>query len=248
VKAWFGESLPILIGAAILGAAFLGPIIASLAFTFAVLAVKILMFGGTLVTTLISVFASIAGRLLTPIKWLVRGVGMLLKAAIGAASAGIIAVAAVVTGFFVGMFKMAQEEGDNFGETWARMWANIFTTVQWYGDHVKNFLSFIGTNALIIFENLGAGIINAFMWAFDGVRSAFIGVFNFIAGYTNKLAEVISKPLTSVMQTIGDMLSWLASRLSVAASAERIAVRAWATRSMSDRLSRSGPDGERPRN
>jgi hypothetical protein len=112
------------------------------------------------------------------------------------------------------MFAMAQEEGDTFTQTWDRMWNNIFTTIEWYGDHILNFLSYIGQNTLTFFENVGAHIANFFMAGFDVVYNAFAVVFNFIREQSNKLATLISAPLTSIIQTIGDLLVGLGKTIS----------------------------------
>jgi|GEM_PF-6261372 len=209
VKAWFGESLPLLIAGSILAVTFLGPITAALVSAFATLAVTVLKLLGPWMWK----------KAVWPaLKWLAsqlwRGFTGIIQGIAGAITAASAIVIAAFVAFFAGMFAMAQQEGDTFTQTWDRMWNNIFTTVEWYGDHIGNFLSYIGQNTLTFFENIGAHIANFFMAGFDVVHNAFAVVFNFVREYSNKLATLISAPLTSIIQTIGDLLIGLGKTIS----------------------------------
>jgi hypothetical protein len=219
MKAWFGESLPLLIAGAILSLTFLGPIMAAFASVFASIAGGVVKLGFKLLWWgLKKVFTSIGPRLLTMVgNWgqlLWHGIKQVFLYIAGSITAAAAIVIVAFAAFFAGMFAMAQQEGDSFGETWDRMWNNIFLTVEWYGDHIWNFLSYIGRNTLTFFENVGVHIANFFTGGFDVVYNAFAFVFNFIREQSNKLATLISSPLTSIIQTIGDLLVGLGKTIS----------------------------------
>jgi hypothetical protein len=223
MKAWFGESLPLLIAGAILSLTFLGPIMAAFASVFASIAGWVVKLGFKFLWWGIKqVFTSIGPRLLTIVgNWgqlLWHGIKQVFTTVFrtivgGISAAGAIVIAAFVA-FFVGMFTMAEQEGDTFAQTWDRMWDDIGNTVVAYGEHIWNFLSYIGRNTLTFFENVGVHIANFFTGGFDVVYNAFAVVFNFIREQSNKLATLISSPLTSIIQTIGDLLVGLGKTIS----------------------------------
>jgi hypothetical protein len=231
VDAWFGESLPLLIAGAIIGLTVFGPIIAAFA-SLAGFLFK-LAFTALWEHSLKQVFIQIATKMWGWFvgfgKFLLNGIGTVIRTlasvlwnvlttvfrtiVAGISAAGLIVIAAFVA-FFVGMFEMAKQEGDTFAQTWDRMWDDIGNTVVAYGEHILNFLSYIGQNTLTFFENVGAHISNFFTAGFDIVYNAFAVVFNFVREYTNKLATLISAPLTSIIQTIGDLLVGLGKTIS----------------------------------
>lgn len=209
VDAWFGESLPLLIAGSILAVTFLGPITAALISAFTTISVTLLKLLGPWMwkNAVWPALKFLAKNLWRGFTWIIEGV-------IGAITAPIAIVLAAFLAFFVGMFTMAEQEGDTFAQTWDRMWDDIGNTVVAFGEHILNFLSYIGQNTLTFFENIGAHIANFFMAGFDVVYNAFAVVFNFIREQSNKLATLISAPLTSIIQTIGDLLVGLGKTIS----------------------------------
>lgn len=231
VKAWFGESLPLLIAGAIIGLTFFGPIIAA----FASLAGFIfkLAFTALWEHSLKQVFINIATKmwgwflrfgkfLLNGIGTIIRGIASFLwnvlttvfRTIVGAlGAAGLIVVAAFVA-FFVGMFTMAEQEGDTFQETWDRMWNTIFTTFQYYGNQIWGALKFVGENVVVIFKNLGAGIANFFLGTWDSVMEIATTGYNFMTKITNSLVAVLLSPITMMFQVIGKLISGLGDMIA----------------------------------
>lgn len=201
VQAWFGGSLPLLIAGAVTLAAF-GPVIAALASVFASIAVGMvkLVFHLFWENGLKLAVQRLGGWLLQGLTRMFLYVFEGLTGSIAAAGA-IVAVAFVA--FFVSMFNMAEQEGDTFQETWDRMWNNIFTTIEWYASNIMTF-----------FENVGAYITNFFLGIGNGIWNFFASVNNAVVLQTNKLVALISTPLTSVIQTIGDLLVSLGETIS----------------------------------
>lgn len=243
VKAWFGESLPLLIAGSILAVTFLGPITAALISAFATIAVTLLKLLGPwmwknavwpalkwLGTKLWSGITGLWKNILWPaVRWLgtqlwraFTGIIQGIAGAIGAAGA-IVLVA--IAAFFASMFVMAEEEGDTFAQTWDRMWNNIFTTIQWYGNHIYEFVKWVATNFMTVWENVGAAISNVFIGVWYGIRVGFVTVYNFIAGLMNDLVNVVASPLAALSRAIGDLISgvadiaaenpWIAGKLGV---------------------------------
>jgi len=134
-----------------------------------------------------------------------------IAGALGAA--GLIVVAAFVA-FFASMFLMAEEEGDTFQETWDRMWNNIFTTIQWYGEHIASAVGFIVDNAAVIFKNLGAGIANFFLGTWDAVMETATTGYNFMVGILNSVVEAMLTPINAIFQVFGKLLSGLGDMIA----------------------------------
>ena len=244
LKETFGESIPLLIGGALLSTTALAGIatsLLSLAFNIVMgLSSALLKVGWKLIWESVKfLFNKIPwsriGTWLMDTLWPIlrqafmsvfRSIGTFLvetlwpmvvtafEAVVGFLSLPVVLVVAAITAAFVGLYYMLKEEGDSFSDTMSRMWAAIATTAEWYWDHIKE-------AAIFVFKNIGVALSNfweatkyAFGMGVYYIQQAFVGVYNFVAGIFNKLVGVMVSPISTAIQTIGELLSKLGDAIA----------------------------------
>lgn len=156
---------------------------------------------------LMSFFVSIASTIwsfLSGTLWPI--IQSAVSAVIGAITAPIAIAIAVISAFFVGMFFMFQEEGDEFSDSWDRMWMGIFTTVEWYMDEIWASLKWVTANSVIAFTNLTLSVYNVFADLWDDLKTGGAQLYNFFARAFNKLIKALSSPIQKMLQTVGSFM------------------------------------------
>lgn len=145
---------------------------------------------------------------ITTVAW--PAIQGLVSAVVGALSAPIIAIVAAIGAFFVAMFFAVQREGDEFSDTWDRMWGYLFASAEYVIDEIWAGMEWFGANTVVAFKNLAAGAQNALAALWDGIKIAGVATFNFMVDIFNKLVGAVASPIQSIMQMVGKMLVQLA--------------------------------------